>query len=411
MELHIYPCFDNILYFPIYLAIDTFRDREGQPNPEISLGDKDHPVHSWKFDDLTIVLEPPTPAGDAEAIQNLLTHKQSPTSLAVAIADPMIVLNSRKSHPNLRVLATFIDRIALWFVARYSPKSRNGSSARIRQLIKHVDENGPPLREDFIHFNDLRIAYCLKGFTTDYVVKYFLAPDPVNIEQTDDFGEKEIKPLLDGQSDITFTNIPWLGEVMRKRESVTGKMEIRQWFPPVPFPFSSVITTLEAMEIEKGTAKTGIAPISEFLKHLYIAVSLSYRYQKSTTERLYQMRHGFRNFGLNSRYTAEEIHNIISQAVKGIVESDCLSEELSNSWVFWDFAFEAIAHGNGQPSVDWDGSYGSWYEGIDHNYISNILKDDIFLSAAYHDISASFVARVSEEKQPLPWGRSAKRVV
>lgn len=403
MELHIYPCFDNLLYFPIYLAIDTFQDREGHAKPEVI---SDQATRLWRFDDLTIILEPPSPAGDAEAINNLVMHRQSSTSLAVAVADPMIVLRSRNSNPNLRILATFIDRIALWFVAHYSPRSKKGPSAKIRELLDYVDKYGPPLQGDFDQFNDLRIAYCPKGFTTDYVIKYFMAPDPIKVESVDDFGEKEISPLLEAQSDIAFTNVPWLAPIMHGRKSRNGKMEIRQWFPPIPFPFSSVITTTEATEIEAQAFKNECSPIGEFIRHLYIAVSLSYRYERSVAERLHSMRHNFRNYGLRSTYRSEEVSEIISQAVRNIVESDCLSEELSNSWIFWDFAFEALAHGNEQDSVDWGKSFGDWYEGVHHDYVKSVLagnKNQGFLKNTYHDVITAFIKRVGLEKPPLPW--------
>ena len=378
-----------MLYFPIYLAINLFGYKW---NRTVSVQDgQTEDERVWQFDDLRIILMPQAAGGDEEAIASLQEGTTDSDEIRIAIADPMLAITKNKVHrPDnpiyLKVVATFINRIALWPIMR-TPKnsSKSTQSDLIREFIDCCQHDAP-LRRDFQRFQDLRVGLCDKGFTTRYLVKYFLSP--AKQIEISDFGQSEIDSIIDNKSDIVFTNTPWL---RKQRDSAKDIRTIR-YFPPIPFPFSSVITTLGATKAEAAMAN-GTKPLKEFIECLYAAVLLSYRHPKSVIVNLKATRQQFRNFGLPSNH---KIDDIIADAVREIISTDCLSEELRNSWTYWDFAFEA--YNNKFGSMHFAANRSDWAR-IEHStFLDAMWKDETFLGPRMKELMGAFIKGVKEEK-------------
>ena|ERR1043166_379581 len=403
MELHIYPCLDSLLYFPVYLAIDTFRDRFSDTClPEVG----SHGERIWRFgetvkdgwkDRFRIILHRAEPSGDKMAIERLLAHEHTPQKLAIAIADPMIVLQDHieKQESDLRVIATFINRIALWSVIRFPTRNKREIKTAIVNIVREASERGRPNRKDFLSLESKNVAYCEKGFTTKYLLKYFVGLDHNEYNHVRDFGEGEISPLLKNESYISFTNVPWLAEALSGEQLKTERL-----FPPVPFPFSSIITTHQSIKHDKLARVSSTALISEFVRNLYLSMALTYRFERSVTDHLSVVKGDFRDYGLSPEYYSDQVGKVITKAVREMVKSDCLSEGLDNAWIYWDFAFEVWALGHNRKEESWAICYKkAWLNGT-HDYIRDVLNDE-FLKYSLRKSMASFIER-TEKRDPVP---------
>jgi hypothetical protein len=358
-ELHIYPCTDTLLYLPVYLAIDTFQDgNRGNASPRglaKDLGVPDANMDcSWEFGDRTrIVLHAPG-RGDLAAIRQMATHQCKDGEFAIAIGDPMIGLHNAKTiGQSLKIIATFVNRIALWGVYRKNHPSRRGMPNvrdQIEKIRKHVKDYGPLLPGDFReNAPTLSVAFCPHGETNKYLLKHFIGCDKPDVP-VDDFGEPEFKALLEDKGcHVSFTSAPWLG-------SLFPELEVDAWLPPIPFPFSSIITTEDNWKRDSAITEPFDKVITLFLVHLVMAVALAYRDRNVATKGLYARVGFFRRYGLRCPETHQ--HDVIQKALAHIVGRDCLSEDLSNPWISWDFAFEARADAkNGGKVIQWGPTY------------------------------------------------------
>jgi len=404
-ELHIFPCTDTLLYFPVYLAIDVWRVNEA---PGVAGSRKPSGAIVWDLPKVAITLHPPA-NGDRQAIQRLCEHEEAwkkqenRKEFGIAIGDPtFVVAHADEFHEELKVIATFINRIALWSVYKKPKKRRNkgpGWWQSVNQLEARIEEHGRLLGNELNTLKtSLGVAFHSEAETNKALIRYFFNCDS-STEKVAGFGLPEYEVLNSERCHISLTSAPWL----RKRfESLGGEndftLALGEWMPPIPFPFSSVITTLTAYEEnfrsqdEKAVCQPADVPIATFIKFLLIANTLAYRQRTLVESSLYVSRYEFRQYGLPQDFD-KEIEKIISEAVKLIVDRDYLSEDLSNTWVAWDFVNEVEKGENGP--LDWAELRGRFDRSVcgtlEIGFWRSILNDEFFWKHEFRGAISKFV--------------------
>lgn len=343
-ELHIFPCADTLLYIPVYLTIDTLRENTGLVPKKEPKTDPDTNACVWDYNDLRVVLHPAS-GGDEKAIQDLVDYQREHKVSCVAVADPMLALRSAGPDQGLRIVATFINRIALSSVFKEPLNNLRKAKAwwePLSKLREDIHQRGRLLGGEFQHYRThLKVAFCEQGETNKCLLQHFLGVTSSDA-MVQDFGAAEFEVVVKDQSHVSFTAAPWLGEACSDLFNV-GKYKIltENWLPSIPYPFSSIISTQESWEMERVSNWKG--PIGIFIRHMLIAVAMLARYRDRIAFALYRKAGEFRNFGLPAQCHAKH-HTVIMAAVRHLVERDYLSEDLGNTWVGWDFATEASTH-------------------------------------------------------------------
>jgi hypothetical protein len=348
-ELHIFPCTDTLLYAPVYLAIDTLPDTGSRYLLEKGgyVHDPTTDVCTWKYNDgLHVHLHPPS-GGDTKAIGCLLQFSQQNQAQCVAIADPMTAI---KAGSNLKVVGTFIDRMALsclYMMPR--PQHPPPYRKHLVNLCKHVAQAGRLLGGEFDGFaSHINVAFCEQGATNKYLAKHFLGLNKSACPVAD-FGEEELCALenTDTEVHVSITSAPWLRvacDNLLEDVSLGDRICVGHWLPLIPYPFSAIITTSDCWKREQGAEWTG--PIAIFLRHMVVAIALLQRYRDRVAHGLVTRAPRFRNFGVPKKALGK-CEEIIKEAVRHLVDGDYLAEDLRACWLAWDFANETRRSANG----------------------------------------------------------------
>lgn len=364
-ELWIYPCLDGLIYYPIYLAIELFGYTGTLQEQGVeSLGPSgNNQSIVWSFtsrlDSKTvykIVLHPAT-GSDQGALDSILQVNENGSPVTcVAIADPICAVKRNGDQSLLKIAATFINRIALWGVAlKPRGKSYVGSSVQMRSLLARVAK-GLPL-DGPQEFPDLVFGYNAAGYTTEYLARGLLDKFRIQNVKSDvsGFGQAELNELVKkkGGCNVVFTNSPWLKEHYEQLQ-LGVKLEVLPLFPPVPFPFSSVITT-----------RTDRRPkiLEYFLENLVTAVSFGYRHPDAAVRYLVRHAERFREFGLPK---GANIPNLIQSAVGLLNGSDVYSEECHNPWIPCDYALELLERPKEVSPHVWTTFFQQWFRTANH---------------------------------------------
>jgi hypothetical protein len=357
-ELQIYPCLDGLIYYPIYLAIELFKYtvsgfhlvREPRPSDDQSV--------TWEFATPNgevahrITLMPPT-GSDEKAIEAIARAPDSAVA-AVAIADPMCAILDANHNSKLEIVATFINRIALWGVTR-TKRRRLGGTDQIALLRAHIEEGFPLELDQVKQLNKLTWGYYKGGYTTRYLVKAFFDIDGLDWlkDNVGGFNWPELQAVVDGQYNVVFTNAPWMTRLITTEKDRSQLQELAL-FPPVPFPFSAVIAHRET---------TPNATLKVFLENLVTAISFAYRHPKKAVSYLRKTESRFRHYGLDR--TADE--GLIGAAVGRLNRSDIYSEECHNPWIPCDYALELIHRAEGATRPTWQEVFGQWSKVVNDN--------------------------------------------
>jgi hypothetical protein len=400
-ELHILPCADTLLYLPVYLALDALRE-----NPRYAFVKRDETADGciWEYRDLRILLHAAS-GGDDLAVKSLIKcQSENPESSCVAIADPLIALHAHAGE-GLRVVATFINRIALSSVFKEPHKGKKAYWGHLSRLRDAIHEKGRLLGPEFKEFDPyLKVAFCEQGETNKSLLRHFLGVSK-SAAKVEGFGQAEFEVVVNGHSDVSFTAAPWLKEGGVDLFNLgKDKLHTESWLPSIPYPFSSIITTKESWDTERECQWRG--PIGTLVRHMLIAAALLARYRDKIGFALYRQAGEFRNFGLPAKSEAKS-HHIILAAVRHLVERDYLAEDLSNAWVAWDFAAEASC---GDPKrLSWQSVYPTYLKAVEREkndgFWRNVADDLDFWKNDFRSCMNSYLRsdRLSgPEKWPVP---------
>ncbi len=372
--LRIIPAADTLLYFPVYLAIDSFA-KEFHLVPEQG----DSGARVWRSPSFTIRLESPHPDGDRGALEQLTDTAQTDGEIfPVAICDPNI-LPGDQTRFNYMILSVFIDRVALWCLykgGRRGPKNRG-----IRTFLTSIEDEG------ILSVSGLRLESALAGFqgatTNRAIAKHLLYIESFQPD-TNGFGLQEIAALE--STDAVLTSSPWLRRFLGKDQA--NRIAVHNWFPPIPFPFSGLITTFPAWrkDVErigsllvsrKGTPPHNwsslheITPLSDLLRHLCCSIAFSTSYAGKTIERLSRISGNFRHFGIPETAGDELRRAIIKTAVLTLIKGNYLNSDVGSSLLLWENARRFYENYATLEFFQWHTSYArpheSFYDQIEAN--------------------------------------------
>jgi hypothetical protein len=302
-----------------------------------------NPDHSF-----TIVLHPPE-NGDRRAITKLLTFRSENTDnqdeIALALADPMPVLESEHNGSTRTgpifpvILSTFIDRAALWGVY-VKPNEKSGDDAPLRELLNTFDQN-----QQLLTFGQnvegLRIACHGEASTNLSLARAFFSIVKLH-KEVDQFGRREILPVIRGEVHLALTATPWLFPLALQGQSLSrDAIGIERFIPPIVFPYSAVIGTDRALRGDQHENLNFI--IKTFLQALNMAIIFTQRDWNRVAGHLAQRTvfERYRAYGLYSdvrELPDADVGPIVAMAVKKMVGKICLSDFPFDPWHSWESA-------------------------------------------------------------------------